>query len=207
MHQKWPSLNPDTGNSERHCILNECTCEFGQPAVDDCREHNQEQCKPICNDFYSIDQETNICVKNVCYCDHGEPEVEECDQMNTEQCNSCDNFYHQSNFRGYPVCTANVCICADGTPVNPGACMGEGVTQCAACTDDTYFFGLVNILIGQCPKYRDGTFFFLQKIKQGVVVRFSASTSYYPLDDFVISEDKSLSNMRLCHWRSVVFSQ
>ena len=152
------------------CVPNVCVCDHGTELNNgDCQVDGEIGCVlGSCDNGYHYDTATKNCLENICYCDNGVHRTGTtstvCSDNGAHECISCDLFYNADTD---PVCTANVCVCADGTPVNPGACMGEGVTQCAACTDDTYFFGLVNILLGHCPRYRDKAFFFLaKKIKQ-----------------------------------------
>ena len=94
---------------------NNCTCEFGKPALR-CPDEKREYCDPKgCNDFYHYDTRLQICKKNKCRCDGYFYEgyeagtsgpAQKCEIHETQQCD-CKQYYHHDAISGK--CVENVC--------------------------------------------------------------------------------------------------
>ena len=123
------------------CVPNVCRCDHGEELNDGkCLDDGAIGCVfDKCDPGYHFNSATLDCDENICTCENGDPRTGTtktvCSTDGAHECDKCDYFYNDDTD---PFCTANVCVCSAGTPVNPGSCMKEGRTQCAECNDVAY---------------------------------------------------------------------
>lgn len=121
------------------CVANVCVCDNGVLDANNCNEDGAQNCDS-CNQFYHA--EGQGCEANVCSCNLGTA-VTDCPQDGDNVCEACDDGRAPVNGQCLPLicsaeehvdggaCVANVCSCANGTPVEK--CHEDGAALCGAC--------------------------------------------------------------------------
>ena len=133
-HQE--SITEMIGNQNvvfQQCKQNQCTCISGTRVDDiDCTTHDTSKCK-ACNNFYRPDTgvfPSNACLKNECICVNGVAAFN-CRNHGDQQCDACNLGYSLDTVSS--TCTANICRCTNGTPIQSPNCPERDGYYCQSC--------------------------------------------------------------------------
>ena len=139
------------------CVFKQCNCPNGVALGDyDCFRDDVQCEQNSCDQFYHSEEHYDpvynkywySCEPNVCRCSNGIPQPSnECDEHLQNECAECDAHWHivtdrpelapLSNGQYYDYwsadCSVNLCVCANGLPVDAGECDIDGGNQCKIC--------------------------------------------------------------------------
>ena len=144
-----------SGNSSiKFCAVNECRCDYGEPRIA-CSLHNDYQCENCSPPGRTHNDQTWQCDVNECTCQNGVAHVaNNCEDDDSEDCDYCIGNYHLETYHDYSsrwanstfdhyasktTCEPNVCVCANGEPVDNADCTEHGANECKTCDSCTEF--------------------------------------------------------------------
>ena len=100
----------------------------------ECTTHGAQRCLS-CEEFYHPDVgsfPSTGCDRNICTCNQGIGTIN-CEVHDQEECEECNSGYRLDQVN--KICVANVCTCADGTPIKTPNCPLDGQNFCGTCID------------------------------------------------------------------------